>query len=77
MRATAIAVEIFTIHLLGDASSPWVIGYLSDHHSLGAGLFATIVAIALSAGILFYGMRFAPQLRVDGEGSFDLPVASS
>jgi len=66
VRATAIAVNIFIIHLLGDASSPWVIGYLSDHHSLGAGLFATIVAIALSASILFYGMRFAPPLRVNG-----------
>lgn len=66
VRATAIAVDIFVIHLLGDASSPWVIGYLSDHHSLGAGLFATIVAIALSAAILFYGMRFAPPLRVNG-----------
>ena len=78
IRATAIAVEIFTIHLLGDATSPWVIGYLSDRHSLGAGLFATIVAIALSAGILFYGMRFAPQLRVNnGEASSGSSAASS
>jgi len=78
IRATAIAVEIFTIHLLGDASSPWVIGYLSDHHSLGAGLFATIVAVALSAGILFYGMRFAPPLRVNnGEASPGSSAASS
>ena len=66
VRATAIAANIFVIHLLGDASSPWVIGYLSDHHSLGAGLFATIVAIGLSTTILFYGMRFAPPLRVNG-----------
>jgi len=78
IRATAIAVEIFTIHLLGDASSPWVIGYLSDHHSLGAGLFATIVAIGLSAAILFYGMRFAPPLRLDGgEASRNPSEASS
>lgn len=77
IRATAIAVEIFVIHLLGDASSPWLIGYLSDHRSLGAGLFATIVAIALSAAILFYGMRFAPHLRVDGEASQPALGASS
>ena len=78
VRATAIAVDIFVIHLLGDASSPWIIGYLSDRHSLGAGLFATIVAIALSAAILFYGMRFAPPLRVNGgEASSDLSGASS
>jgi MFS family permease len=77
VRATAIAVNIFMIHLLGDASSPWLIGYLSDRHSLGAGLSATIVAIALSATILFYGMRFAPPLRVDREALLGIPEASS
>lgn len=77
VRATAIAVDIFVIHLLGDASSPWVIGYLSDRHSLGAGLFATIVAIALSATILFYGMRFAPPLRVTNGESPSPSGASS
>jgi MFS transporter, Spinster family, sphingosine-1-phosphate transporter len=66
IRATAIAVEIFTIHLLGDASSPWLIGYLSDHHSLAVALVAPIVAIGLSTAILLYGMRFAPPLRVNG-----------
>jgi MFS family permease len=69
IRATAIAVEIFVIHLLGDASSPWLIGYLSDHHSLAVALLAPIVAIALSTAILFYGMRFAPQLRVVDQAS--------
>jgi len=77
IRATAIAVEIFTIHLLGDATSPWVIGYLSDRHSLGAGLFATIVAIALSAAILFYGMRFAPALRINNGEASSGPSAAS
>jgi len=77
IRATAIAVEIFVIHLLGDASSPWLIGYLSDHRSLGAGLFATIVAIGLSAAILFYGMRFAPPLKVTNAESPEPSGASS
>ena len=62
IRATAIAFNVFTIHALGDASSPWVIGVISDRTNLETGLTAMIVAVALSAGILFYGMRFAPKI---------------
>ena len=62
IRATAIAVNIFTIHLLGDALSPTLIGYISDRRSLGYGFATAVVAIALSSIILFYGMRFAPPL---------------
>jgi MFS family permease len=62
IRATALAVNIFTIHLLGDALSPTLIGYISDRSTLETGLTAMIVAVALSAAVLFYGMRFAPRL---------------
>jgi MFS family permease len=62
IRATAIAVNLFTIHILGDAFSPTLIGWISDRTNLQAGFFSTIVAVALSAVILFYGMRFAPAL---------------
>ncbi|MBI3820213.1 MAG: MFS transporter [Planctomycetes bacterium] len=31
VRATAFAIMIFTIHVLGDASSPWLIGRTSDY----------------------------------------------
>jgi predicted MFS family arabinose efflux permease len=30
MRAMAVAASIFTIHLLGDAISPWIVGQISD-----------------------------------------------
>lgn len=61
MRGTAIAVNLLTIHLLGDAFSPTLIGWVSDRtQSLQAGCATTIIAIALSAAILFYGMRYAP-----------------
>ena len=63
IRATALAVNIFTIHLLGDAFSPTLIGYISDRSNLEIGLTAMVVAVALSAGILFYGMRFAPKIE--------------
>jgi MFS transporter, Spinster family, sphingosine-1-phosphate transporter len=60
IRATAIATNIFIIHLLGDALSPWLIGKISDRSSLQFGFLSAVVAIALSSAILFYGMRFAP-----------------
>ena len=63
IRATALAVNIFTIHLLGDAFSPTLIGYISDRSNLEMGLTSMVVAVALSAVVLFYGMRFAPKLE--------------
>ena len=34
IRATAIAVNIFLFHLLGDVPSPTLMGYVADRHSL-------------------------------------------
>ena len=55
-------MNIFTIHLLGDAFSPTLIGYISDRSNLGSGLTSMVAAVALSAVVLFYGMRFAPRI---------------
>ena len=60
IRGTAIALNLFTIHLLGDAFSPTLIGWVSDRTSLQTGCATTVVAIALSAAIIFYGARYAP-----------------
>jgi predicted MFS family arabinose efflux permease len=63
IRATAIAANLFIIHILGDAPSPPIIGYLADRtHSLERGFLVTVVAVAASAAILLYGMRYAPRL---------------
>jgi MFS family permease len=62
IRATALAVNLFTIHLLGDAFSPTLIGYISDRTNLQMGMVAMIVAVALSGIVLLYGMQFAPRL---------------
>ncbi|HXZ20994.1 MAG TPA: hypothetical protein VEG63_13665, partial [Candidatus Acidoferrales bacterium] len=64
IRATAIAWNILTIHLLGDALSPWLIGFISDRQSLEGGFGSAIVAIAVASIVLFYGMRFAPPAPV-------------
>ena len=62
IRATAVAVNLFTIHLLGDAFSPTLMGYISDKSNLQWSFVAASAAVALSAIILFVGMRFAPDL---------------
>ena len=65
IRATAVAVNLFTIHLLGDALSPTLIGYVSDRSSLQSGFSSAVVAIALSSAVLFVGMKYAPPVTVD------------
>jgi len=62
IRATALAVNIFIFHLLGDVPSAWLIGYLSDRYSLQTAFLSPVIAISLSSAILFYGMRFAPPV---------------
>ena len=62
IRTTAFAVNIFTIHLLGDAFSPSLMGYISDRSNLKMAFVAASVAIVLSAAVLFVGVRYAPQL---------------
>lgn len=70
IRATAIAINLFVIHLLGDALSPWVIGYIADRKPLPTALATTVFAVAISAAILFYGMHFAPKLQpADASGA--------
>jgi hypothetical protein len=60
IRAAALAVNVFVLHLLGDVPSASLIGYMSDRYSLQSAFIAPVVAIALSSAILFYGMNFAP-----------------
>jgi MFS family permease len=62
IRARAAALNLIVIHILGDAFSPPLIGYISDHSSLEIAFAPTLVALALASAILFYGMRFAPRI---------------
>jgi len=73
VRAAALAANIFVFHLLGDVPSPVLIGYMSDKYSLQLAFLAPVIAIALSSAILFYGMRFAPPLRIPGESGSQVP----
>jgi MFS family permease len=51
-RAMAMAVSIFTIHLLGDAISPPIIGMLADMSGLARAVLIVPAAVALS-GVLW------------------------
>ena len=64
IRATAIAVEIFVIHLLGDVPSPTMMGWVADRRSLQTAFILPVIAMGISSAILFYGMRFAPPLKL-------------
>src|SRR5215472_17165433 len=63
IRSTALAVNTFVIHALGDAFSPYLIGWVSDRTSLQTAFWAAFVAAALSGVVFLYGGRFAPKLR--------------
>jgi MFS transporter, Spinster family, sphingosine-1-phosphate transporter len=69
VRATAIAVNLFVIHFLGDAPSPRIIGGISDHSNLRLGMGITLAAMILSALILFAGAGYAPRLEEREVGS--------
>ncbi len=54
IRATAVAVSIFTIHILGDVPSPTLIGAISDATSLTRAVLIIPVALLVSGGIWTY-----------------------
>jgi sugar phosphate permease len=78
IRASAIALNLIVIHLLGDAASPTLMGYISDRTgSLQTAFLAGIAAVGLSAAILLYGRRYAPELhRTSPVAGRQSPVAS-
>jgi MFS family permease len=70
IRVTALAVNIFIIHLLGDVPSPTMMGWVADKRSLQAAFILPVIAMGISSAILFYGMKFAPAVAVNGKKAF-------
>ena len=52
MRATAVALSIFTIHVLGDVPSPSLVGVISDARTLGEAMLM-IPAAVLVGGLIW------------------------
>lgn len=53
-RASAVALSIFMMHMLGDVPSPPLIGYLSDRNGLASAFLIIPVAIFISGVIWTY-----------------------
>jgi MFS transporter, Spinster family, sphingosine-1-phosphate transporter len=60
-RATAIALGVFAIHLLGDALSPFLIGELSDVFSLAQAVKIVPVAVAIGGCVWIWAARAQAQ----------------
>jgi MFS transporter, Spinster family, sphingosine-1-phosphate transporter len=60
-RATAIALGVFAIHLLGDALSPFLIGALSDAFSLAQAVKIVPVAVAIGGCVWIWAARAQAQ----------------
>jgi predicted MFS family arabinose efflux permease len=56
-RASAVALEIFAIHLLGDAISPYLIGAISDASSLSQAVKIVPVAVIVSGALWGWAAR--------------------
>jgi len=65
IRATAVAVNILAIHLLGDALSPWMVGALSDRLGLRAALSIMPPMLLLSGALCLAAGRFVAEPRLE------------
>lgn len=64
-RASANALGVFTIHLLGDVPSPLLIGLISDHSSLQEGVKVVPAAVLVSGLIWVCGALAQPAGLAD------------
>jgi MFS transporter, Spinster family, sphingosine-1-phosphate transporter len=67
-RASAVALSMFTIHLLGDVPSPVLIGRLSDASSLGQAVLVVPVAVAIGGLVWLVAARFSGRAAAAAVG---------
>ncbi len=65
-RASAFALSMFVIHLLGDVPSPTLIGWLSDLSSLGKAVLIVPVAVVISGIVWLISARVSAKASVSG-----------
>lgn len=58
VRATAFAVNIFIIHLLGDMASPPLIGAIRDRSSMNVAFFVVSITILFAGIFWFWGAKY-------------------
>jgi MFS transporter, Spinster family, sphingosine-1-phosphate transporter len=71
-RATAIALSVFAIHILGDALSPPLIGALSDQFSLAQAVKIVPIAVVIGGCIWIWAARV--QARADAVAGMDTAI---
>ena len=57
LRGFAFGISMLVLHLLGDAASPTIIGWISDHSSLGFAILLNAVPVALGGLILLPALK--------------------
>ncbi len=57
LRAFAFGISTLTLHLFGDAASPVVIGWISDHSSLGTAIKLNAIPVLAGGLVLFVGLK--------------------
>jgi MFS family permease len=58
VRATAFAMNIFVIHLLGDVQASWMLGYVGDHWNIRVA-FVCVSGIIFASGLVWlYGAKY-------------------
>jgi MFS family permease len=57
IRATGFAINIFVIHLLGDAISPTMVGWIADRAGMDAGFGFMAIIMAVGGLIWLWGAR--------------------
>ena len=60
-RASAIALSVFVIHLLGDVCSPWLIGVISDNSSLGQAIQIVPAAVIIGGAVWLWAAHAQGQ----------------
>ena len=68
-RATAIALSVFAIHLLGDLISPFLIGALSDASSLAQAVKIVPVAVLIGACVWIWAALAQARLPANTAGA--------
>jgi MFS transporter, Spinster family, sphingosine-1-phosphate transporter len=66
-RATAIALSVFAIHVLGDALSPLLVGAISDASSLEQGVKILPVAVLVGGFVWMWAARAQAASKPPGE----------
>jgi MFS family permease len=71
VRASAFALNIFIIHLLGDATSPPLIGVVRDRWNMNVALWGVAVLMIVAGALWFWGAKYLPADTDVIEGSGD------